>query len=278
VRRRERNSDETEGRPPSKTRRVLFWILYTVIFAGIVTVLLFPYDMVAKRVLVHAAARNGMDLEFESFDYRFPSRIVCGGMTVASNSIDLEFESFDYRFPSRIVCRGMTVASRGDGLIGGSTYWPEFECEADVRALFDRRLDITHFRGALDSGSVEEGEYAIEGSIEVSGTGASSAPSPSDPVVHIRNLTLRGQGVNLSVSGDVSMSGSVRSIGLDLSVDIEQLDQVTSANNSLAMVFMGLKFAMGADEPPLRITMRGRGADIVVEKKPFDGTLRQKMS
>ena len=249
MRRRDRNSDELESRPPSRTRRILFWLIYATVFAVVMTILLFPYDRVAKRAVVSAAARNGLDLEFETFDYRFPSRIVCGGMT---------------------------VTSKNDGLIRGSTYWPEFECEVNVRALFDRRLDVTHFRGVLDSGSVEEGEYAIEGSIVVSGM---VGPSSTNPPVHIRHLTLQGQGVNLSVAGDVSIAGSVGSTAVDLSVDIEQLDRdpVTSANDSLSMVFMGLKFAMGTDKPPLSITMRGRGADIVVEKKPFDGTLRQKM-
>jgi len=244
VQRRERTSNETEGRKPSKIRRVLFWILYTVIFAVVVTALLFPYDTIAQRVLVRAAARNGIDLEFETFDYRFPSRIVCGGMTVTSKS---------------------------DGLIGGSTFWREFESEVDVRALFDRRLDVTHFRGVLDSGSVEEGEYAVEGSIMVSGMDVPSGSSSTNPAMHIRNLTLQGEGVNLSVAGDVNISGSVRSTAVDLSVDIEQLDRVASANDSLAMLFMGLRFAMGADDPPIRVTMRGRGADTVVEKKPFGG-------
>jgi len=247
VRRRDHNSDDVESRRSSIIRRILFWLIYTVVFAVVVTVLLFPYDKVAKRAVVSAAARSGMDIEFESFDYRFPSRIVCGGMTVVPKS---------------------------NSLIRGSTYWREFECEVGVRALFDRRLDVTHFRGVLDSGSIEEGEYVIEGSTVVSGMGASPGPSSASPTVHIRNLTVQGQGVNLSVAGDVNISGSVRSTAVDLSVDIEQLDPVTSANKSLSMVFMGLKFAMGTDKPPLSITMRGRGTDTVVEKKPFVGSFR----
>jgi len=268
---RDRNSNETEDRPPSTTRRVLFWLIYILVSVVVVGALVFPYDTVVKRVVVSLAARNGAALEADSFDYRFPSRIVCGGMTVASNGIDLEVETFDYRFPSRIVCGGMTVVPKTDGLIRGSTYWREFECEVGVRTLFDRCLDVAHFRGTLDSGSVEEGEYAVEGSIVVSGVGASPRTSSTNPDVHIRDFTLQGEGVNLSVAGDVSISGSVRSTAVDLSVDIEQLDRATSANDMLAMVFMGLRFAMGTDDPPIRVTMRGRGADTVVEKKPFGG-------
>ena len=238
--RREHKSDEVENRPPSRTRRILFWLIYATVFAVVAITLLFPYDRVAKRAVVGAAASSGVDLEFETFDYRFPSRIICGGVTVTPKS---------------------------DGLFSGSTYWREFECEVDVRELFDGRLDVTHFRGVLDSGSVEEGEYVIEGSTVVSGMGSSS----TNPAVHIRNLTVQGRGVNLSVAGDVNITGSVRSTAVDLSVDIEQLDSATSANKSLSMVFLGLKFAMGTDKPPLSITMRGRGADTVVEKKPFAG-------
>jgi hypothetical protein len=245
VGRREHKSDEVENRPPSRTRRILFWLIYATVFAVVAITLLFPYDRVAKRAVVGAAASSGVALEFETFDYRFPSRIVCGGVTVTPKS---------------------------DGLIGGSTYWREFECEVDVRELFGGRLDVTHFRGVLDSGSIEEGEYVVEGSLAVSGMGASSGSSSTNPAVHIRNLTVQGRGVNLSVAGDVNITGSVRSTAVDLSVDIEQLDPATSANKSLSMVFLGLKFAMGTDKPPLSITMRGRGADTVVEKKPFAGT------
>jgi len=243
---RGRIDSEPEGqhtRPvPSRARRLLFWTAYAILFAVVLTVLAFPYDRVVKHVIVSIAGSNG---------------------------IMLEFDSFDHRFPARIVCRGMTVASSGDGILGSGIRWREFECDVALRPLIGRCIDMQHFRGVLDSGSDTEGVYTIEGSAAIDAAGASSAGQ----VVRIRGLTLRGQGVNLSVSGDVTMARSIREIGIDLSVDVEQLDRLTSANTLLDKVFLGLKFAMGSDKPPICITMQGQGADTEVVKKPLKRAL-----
>jgi len=243
VRRDKHKSDGSKEKSLSKTRRVLFWVVYVLVFTLVVVFLLFPYDKFVEGLVVRAAARNGFEFEFESFDYRFPARIVCRRMTVTPK-----------------------VGGRG-----GSIHWREFECRIAARPLVDRRIDVMHLQAALESGDETEGEYRIEASFVVAMADTPSGMSASGQVVHIRSLTLEGQGVNLSISGDVTISGSPRSRGIDLSVDIEKLDRVSSANEQLSMLFMGLKFAMGDDEPPLGITMRGQGMNLDIEKRAVSG-------
>jgi len=240
VSRRERSTDGSTRGSSSKLRRILFWAIYVTAFVLVVAVLVFPYDKIVEKTLVDRAARN---------------------------DVNLEFESFDYKFPSRIVCKGVTVKSAGDTVVGGNTYWRELDCELSVRALLDGQLDVTGFHGVLSSGSDSEGDYVVDGSFSIAGIGNAPGTAAAGRVLHISRLTVHGQGVNVSMTGDVTIRGSAKDTGVDLSVNIEQLDRVTSANKSLQLMFMTLRFAMGQDEAPIKISMRGQGANTVVEKQ-----------
>jgi len=246
VRRTNHSSDGSEEKSPSRTRRVVFWLVYVLLLVLVVTLLVFPYDRVVEGLVVRVAARNGLGLEFESFDYRFPARIVC---------------------------RGMTVTPRVGGRDADGIYWPEFECRTAFRPLLKGTVDVMHLSGRVETGDESEGEYLIAGSFVV--PAAQSGPSPSGQILHIRRLALEGQGVNLTLRGDVNITGSPR--GIDLSVDIERLDRMTSVDKRLSMLLMALKFAMGADEPPLVITIRGQGANLDFEKKAGSAAVRRDM-
>lgn len=225
-----------------RIRTCVFWTALVLILVIVASTLLFPYDRVAEQVIVDSASRTGLDVDIEDFDFRFPNTVVCGGVT---------------------------VTPRGKNSLVGETYWETIECTVSLKPLMDKKIDVQRFRGTLDTQDSDEGKYNIDGELlAVPGSGTAG----SRQTITIRSLTVRGEKVNLELSGNVSTTGSLNSTDIDLSADIRRLDRATSADKTLSTMFMAMKFAMAkaGSGPPVRLRFSGVGTDVDVDRLPPD--------
>ncbi len=169
-----------------------------------------------------------------------------------------------FSFPSTITFYDMTVAPKERPYHLLETKLPKLTTEIGLRTLAMRKLSA-RFDAEIYTGDPAEGNYVVTGTTTWHrGNGG----SPETRTIQLHNVHITGSDVNVTINGNVTISGELLNPELNLRFVVEKLGRTESANYAVDNFLKFVKGAPASDStPPLVFTVTGPFSRLAVQEQ-----------